>query len=711
MIIKKYLLLFLLIAISSLSFAQERFVRELTYETKSDIPTEEVREKAVNEIKRILMEELGSYVVNQATYEVHEDNEAIDEDYRSKTQNFSLSLMKTRILEEKRRNKSFYIKVAIDIDDTKLNKDLQEAGFSANDNVLAKVFEMLQANNAPSVSTQIIATVNGLLNGLSVMESKESGNRIFNVSKNGQYQILDGENTLSGKYQIIYSGGSYVVFYLNVGYLDGMYEHFDSDNVLIETGTYSQSKRQGIWESYSNQQGDSYLYQTTEFDNGMKNGKMSILNRDKTPELIRYYEDDIPVAEEMYDSHGSEVYKGPLDKYGKKEGKWVYFKNDKILSFAHFKNGLKHGESVSYYNNGQISAEGKYVNDNNVGLFKSYYINGQLEEQKEYDADGNRTGDTYQYYPNGKYQATYIYNQKEGSKRISKFYENGNIQCEENYLIVGSNRIKQGKHLAYFEDGTLEKEENYENNLLSGDYNLFFEDGSVRMQMHYEIIDGKSVKDKALIEYNRSKQLWKSENYNKGVFDGIQTYYSQGNKSEEDEYNNGVKLTEKHFYSGGQLKEHKVYPPGGKPSIEKTYYENGHLKSEEFHLAPEREGATYSKNTGEHKYYSSAGIILRSYNYKDNKKDGLAISYDSAGKPKCIEVYVNGQREGYYATFYQGELREFGTYKADDRSGAWYKFSMGDNVEEKTYIDGRSVETKTYVDAQLKNKLLKSIGK
>ena len=711
MIIKKYFLLFLLIAISSLSFAQERFVRELTYETKSDIPTEEVREKAVNEIKRILMDELGSYVVKQATYEVHEDNEAIDEDYKSKTQNFSLSLMKTRILEERRRKKSFYIKVAIDIDDAKLNKNLQEAGFPTNENVLAKVFEMLQANNVSSVSTQIIATVNDLLNGLSVMESEESGKRIFNVSKNGQYQILNGENILSGKYRIIYSTGSYAVFNLKDGYLDGLYEYFDSENVLVETGPYSQSKRQGIWKSYRNQQGDSYLYQTTEFENGMKNGKMSVFNRDKTPELIRYYEDDIPVAEELYDSHGSQVYKGPLNKYGKKEGKWVYFKNDKLLSFSHFKNGLKHGEAVSYYNNGQISTEGMYENGNKVGLFKSYYINGQLEEQTEYDADGNRTGDTYQYYPNGKYKATYIYNKNKSSKRITQFYENGNVHYEKNFLIVDSKSIRHGKHLTYFEDGTLEKEENYENNLLSGDYKRFFEDGSVRQQMHYVIIDGKSVKDKALVEYNRYKQLWKSENYNKGVFDGIQTYYSQGKKSKELEYNNGVKLTEKHFYSSGKLKEYKVFPAGGKPSIEKTYYDNGQLKSEESHLAPEREGAAYSKRTGEHKYYSSAGIILRSYNYKDNKKDGLCISYDSAGKPKCIEVYVNGQREGYYATFYQGQLREFGTFKAGDRSGTWYKFSKGYEVEEKTYVDGRCVETKTYVDAQLRNKLSKSIDK
>ena len=145
-----------------------------------------MREKAVGEIKRILMDEMGTYMVNQASHNVTEENMEYSESYKRKTQSFSMSLMKTKILEEKRRNNNFYVKVEIEIDENRLKNEMSGAGIPDNGNMLATVFKLLQEKNAPAVSIVVINTTNSLINDVSIFENRQSEERIYNVTKNYQ---------------------------------------------------------------------------------------------------------------------------------------------------------------------------------------------------------------------------------------------------------------------------------------------------------------------------------------------------------------------------------------------------------------------------------------------------------------------------------------------------------------------------------------------
>ena len=107
-----YVILHLLI--SSTLFSQEKtFIREYTFkagETDSKVTS---REKAIEQVKAILLEELGTYVESWVNYNVSESEKINESFFQQEIKTISAGTTETKILEENWNGYEFYIKAQI----------------------------------------------------------------------------------------------------------------------------------------------------------------------------------------------------------------------------------------------------------------------------------------------------------------------------------------------------------------------------------------------------------------------------------------------------------------------------------------------------------------------------------------------------------------------------------------------------------------------
>ena len=128
---RKIVTLFLLLILSSLIYAQEKtFIREYTHKVGDADSKITSRAIALNQVKKILLEEIGVYLESTFEIEKTETSEEYKELTNSQITSITAGITETKILEEKWNGIEFFIKaeITIDVDDmlNKLNKIAQD---------------------------------------------------------------------------------------------------------------------------------------------------------------------------------------------------------------------------------------------------------------------------------------------------------------------------------------------------------------------------------------------------------------------------------------------------------------------------------------------------------------------------------------------------------------------------------------------------------
>ena len=195
----------------------------------------------------------------------------------------------------------------------------------------------------------------------------------------------------------------------------------------------------------------------------------------------------------------------------KKEGKWHYYhKNGRLWKTGEYNNDNEVGVWLEYHDNGNLQDSGlykihpSYKNERICwGVHKAWYYSGELENETFYDkvpggifsissksvnyfkngairslttkstedeyySNGPRTNEKYvSYYESGplKIQQT----KEAGKETIISYYPNGKVKSIEIKLFNENTKyysIETGVWKYYNEDGTLQKQEEYENGVL-----------------------------------------------------------------------------------------------------------------------------------------------------------------------------------------------------------------------------------------------------
>lgn len=181
------------------------------------------------------------------------------------------------------------------------------------------------------------------------------------------------------------------------------------------------------------------------------NGKLAYKGyfKDDKPRGIftRYHEDGTLLAEMVFNNTGNKAqvklyYSGGYKVAAegaylneKKDSTWKYFAPDKRLVFQeNYKNGIKHGDYITYYKSGAVYEVIPYVN-------------GEIE------------GDMRQYYPNGQIKTEWtLLNGKQNGK-IRSYFSDGTVRVEGNY----KDGIKHGIWSIYNMDRKMVKQTQYIN--------------------------------------------------------------------------------------------------------------------------------------------------------------------------------------------------------------------------------------------------------
>ena len=104
---------------------------------------------------------------------------------------------------------------------------------------------------------------------------------------------------------------------------------------------------------------------------------------------------------------------------------------------TYYKNGKKHGESLSWYPSGQLKEKGKYKKGKKIGKHKGFWPNGILRFEKIY-LEGLLHGEQNQYHQNGI--VSRLSNYKSGKENgLQKGWRvNGDLKY--NYQIIKNKR-------------------------------------------------------------------------------------------------------------------------------------------------------------------------------------------------------------------------------------------------------------------------------
>ena len=122
-------------------------------------------------------------------------------------------------------------------------------------------------------------------------------------------------------------------------------------------------------------------------------------------------------------------------------------------SLVTFRNGKRHGESLTFRKNGQLSYKSNYKNGYPHGVLYSYHENGQIKSKTTYK-NGWATGPSTSYYDNGQIDSQGNFYEFSNIGKWVGFYRDGNKRSVTYYKDGG----QQGDQLYWKEDGSLNTE-------------------------------------------------------------------------------------------------------------------------------------------------------------------------------------------------------------------------------------------------------------
>ncbi len=411
------------------------------------------------------------------------------------------------------------------------------------------------------------------------------------------------------------------------------------------------------------------------------------------------------------------------------------YPNGQVSSEGNMKNGKPDGYWRTYYVTGVIKSEGKRANflldsvwnfynqagellqaiSYNVGekngFSISYIYNNPLRPgqptiiSKELYVNGKREGYSYYYYPTGELKEMIYYknNQKQGLAR--EFSQDSVVisvmEYNDNYL-VNRERInrtdkqgrKQGAYRAYYENGTIKKEEHYLDNQLHGYYREFDGRGMLITAIRYERGEIKEEIDQDLRElldmkstYDEQGRLVFTGGYKEGIPIGIHRFYDTTGVVENAYQYNQL---------GQKIGEGVIDEQGRKTGSWTDFYSTGEIRSAGRYLD--------NLQSGPWNYYFINGGIEQKGRFDKGRFQGLWIWYYPNGNIWREESYFNGREDGLFTEYDQeGNILAKGDYISGERNGEWI-YQVGDQQEKGSYVIGlREGEWKYYYkDGQLK---------
>ncbi|MFD1294979.1 toxin-antitoxin system YwqK family antitoxin [Lutibacter holmesii] len=226
------------------------------------------------------------------------------------------------------------------------------------------------------------------------------------------------------------------------------------------------------------------------------------------------------------------------------EGRFVLTKIDGITTIKLTYVGIDEEYNEESY--GKITSEEIIKNNKKIAsTYYTYYSNKNLKLKYTKDGASNRIAYA-EYQPNGTLEMEYTVTN--GIKNTKTYTKSGVLKSNINQ---DKKQNKIGECKTYFNNGKINKIENYSNGKLNGTYKMFYENGQLKVSSNYK--DGQ--KNGEFISYHENGQLMVSANYRDGQPDGkFKSFYENGTLNMSGSFTNGEQtITQGPFDENGQL--------------------------------------------------------------------------------------------------------------------------------------------------------------
>ena len=187
--------------------------------------------------------------------------------------------------------------------------------------------------------------------------------------------------------------------------------------------------RQGLWQK---KQSNGRLLYEGGFKDGKPVGEWKRYHEGgQIKAIIQYKTDSDSALTQLFDEWEKKVAEGYYLNE-RREGTWIYFSENRIVSEENFNNGIKHGLSRKFYDTGEVLEETDWKNGKQEGNYQVFFKNGEPFMQCTM-SNNQRNGKCLSYFQNGKVEleANYKNGRRHGSWKY--FEENGMFWYELDY--------------------------------------------------------------------------------------------------------------------------------------------------------------------------------------------------------------------------------------------------------------------------------------
>ena len=229
-----------------------------------------------------------------------------------------------------------------------------------------------------------------------------------------------------------------------------------------------------------------------------------------------------------------------------RHGAWSLFSNQgHLTALVHYDRGVKHGLEERYLPSGVACERGQYIQGNMDGEWLAWHDNGQMRQRLNY-RNGTLDGAFQAFYGGGGRlsEGTYLDGAEEGSW---KFYlEDGRLQHIHRYRAgqLLETIYVNGTFVDWHGEERPAYERSYANKLLDGPFREWHDQGGFVLEsftdpetgeiMQRRVMEGTQVSregefvegelDGAVYHYDASGRLTKTEHYNLGALERMETH-------------------------------------------------------------------------------------------------------------------------------------------------------------------------------------------
>lgn len=127
----------------------KEIVKEYTYNTSDDDSKNSAREKALNQVKIIILEEIGVFVESYLEINKIVANEQQQNYFKQEIKNLTAGVIKTKILDEKYNGKTYFVKASVLVDPDSVSEGISEIlKIKANQSEIKKLNTLLKSKES-----------------------------------------------------------------------------------------------------------------------------------------------------------------------------------------------------------------------------------------------------------------------------------------------------------------------------------------------------------------------------------------------------------------------------------------------------------------------------------------------------------------------------------------------------------------------------------